>query len=58
MDTEEIKSIFLCLIKEDKDFREKIFETLKKDKSFIRAVGEAYQNYDIKRRLMRLDFEK
>lgn len=50
MNTEEFKSIFLCLIKEDKDFREKIIETLRNDNKFIRAVGEAYRDYDINRR--------
>lgn len=53
----KLKSMLLHLIKEDKEFREKIIETLRYDKSFIRAVGEAYQNYDISRRLMRLDID-
>lgn len=46
MNTEEFKTLFLQLIKEDKDFREIFIDALRYDNNFIAAVGGAYRDYE------------
>lgn len=46
MALEELKNLLFYLLKEDKEFKQELYDFLKYDEDFTYVVGEAYENYE------------